>query len=191
MCDQFFDPRTFLPIGQRPVDADHQLVRHSFVLGKRTESPHFSNGHHYTRSASAARRGLWYPQGRLTFDPNAIVGDHDRAIHMAPTPNTAIRLLDESTFGECVMAMLPGRNYWRRGNRTSGRCEHSDSVLPLFCTTCEGYSPEELRSPAFWQWRLPPESRLALPDGIWLGNSVRHNDGSQCACPGYSVAGLR
>jgi hypothetical protein len=76
--------------------------------------------------------GFAYPVRQLVSDPNARVGNHQRALHFAASPAVAYQL---NSYGSHRLAVLPGREVWDPVSRRCGlnkRCWHSDSALIPF-----------------------------------------------------------
>jgi hypothetical protein len=99
--------------------------------------------------------GLGYDLRRPVCDPNVLVGDHSRCIHLAGNPHSA-NSPQLSGFGSHILAVLPGPLLWGRAS-DGGRCWHAASVIPLFCLACEGVQLDVLGLSDFWKhMRLPP-----------------------------------
>jgi hypothetical protein len=143
MC--YYDPTQ--PFGL-PLEVRGNQLTYSLLLLKVTE---LRFGVHQSRM------GFTYPVRRLVTDPNALVGDHERALHFAVSPAIADRL---NSYGSHRLAVLPAPEVWDPVNWRGfqNRCWHSGGCVALFCYDCEGVELEVVPNPAFWQdLKLSPE----------------------------------
>ena len=118
-----------------------EAMVYSLMLGKVTSIN--SYGEH------VSNRGFTYPIQKPVYDSNAVVGDHNRALHFAASPESATNLLD--SYGSHRLAVLPSPQLWEPPDRKlTDRCWHSSGGTALFCMDCENIDLDVLDKPEFW-----------------------------------------
>jgi hypothetical protein len=142
MCYEFDEQPYIIPLEQHQTQAGVLLLTYSFLLGKVTEK---RQGEHISS------RGFFWPIGRNVSDSNAIVGDHDRALHFAPSPDCASELIGE--YGSHLLGVLPAPAIWDpvKKQQKTERCWHSPGAHTLFCFSCENYQLDVLTDSDFWR----------------------------------------
>jgi hypothetical protein len=148
MC--FEDPtRPYaFPLDVRQSWFNTNVLTYSLLLLKVTG---FHNDMHWSRMAFP------YPLRQLVSDPNARVGDHERALHFAASPAVAHML---NSYGSHRLAVLPAPKVWDPVNWRGyqNRCWHSGGCVPLFCYDCEGVELDVVSNPDFrHDLKLSPE----------------------------------
>jgi hypothetical protein len=131
-----------------PLEVHDNRMTFSVLLLKVTE---LRSGVHQSRL------GFPYPVRRLVTDPNAQVGDHEKALHFAASPDVAHLL---QSYGSHRLAVLPAPQVWDPVNWRGfqSRCWHSRGALTLFCYDCEGVELDVVPNAAFWHdLKLSPE----------------------------------
>jgi hypothetical protein len=142
MCVETTMRPFILPLVETTTRTGETLRTESLLLGKVTT---LRNREHISF------KGLLYPLLQPVHDTKAIVGDHQKALHFAATPECTIGLPDE--FGSHKVAVLPSRQVWApyTNEIKKPRCWHADGCIPLFCLSCWNLTPDDLQNPDFWQ----------------------------------------
>jgi hypothetical protein len=142
MCYEDDTSPFVLPLTETRTQSGLTVWMDSLLLGKVTTVRR--GGEHISF------RGLRYPLLQPVHDTKAIVGDHQHALHFAPTPECTLGLPDE--YGSHKVAVLPSRQVWDpyTDEIKKKRCWHADGCVPLFCQTCWNLTPDDLYNPDFW-----------------------------------------
>jgi hypothetical protein len=154
MCVEFDERPYIVPLKQHYTKEGILVLTYSLLLGKVTEKRHGSHisSHEFT-----------WPIGGTVYDPNAIVGDHGRSLHFAPSPDSAKDLLEG--YGSHLLGVLPAPAVWDpvKKQQKTERCWHSSGAHTLFCLGCENYQLDVLTNADFWR-DLSKRSRRASRD---------------------------
>ena len=166
MCIPFKQSPLVFPVHQQMLDNQHERIFYIPILGKKVEK--LNDGH-----VSSSNNQFRFPMRSFAWDSNAVIGSHDRCLHMAPNALVARNL---SGYGNHTLAVLPGQHYWSSGD-SGGRCHHSDGAFSLFCVECEGYDLEETTLPEFWEKEMPRSLVATIADaaqhGAYVGQVIR------------------
>jgi hypothetical protein len=135
------EPPYALPLEEHYTWNNTRKLTYSLLLTKVTV---LRNHIHQTRN------GFTYPVRQSVYDPNAIVGDHKRALHFGSSPDSAKSLLN--SYGSHRLVVIPALKVWDPVHQDClhYRCWHSYGAAVLFCYDCEGYELEVVTNPAFW-----------------------------------------
>jgi hypothetical protein len=154
MCFKSTEFPFLIPFELLTSSTGSHLLTVSMLLGKVTTKRH---GEH------VSSRGMLYPIRQTIHDTKAVAGDHQYALHFAPTPECAIGLPD--AFGSHRLVVIPGPAVWdpleewqpvkalHPGTRDvpEPRCWHAEGCTPLFCMDCWNLKPEDLNNMDFWR----------------------------------------
>jgi hypothetical protein len=140
MCEYLADKPYALPLAERYTWFHKRVLTYSLLLTKVTV---LRNNIHQSGL------GFTYPLGHMVYDPNAIIGDHTRALHFGSSPESAQTQLNE--YGSHRLAVLPAPKVWDPVNplRLHYRCWHSYGAAVLFCYDCGGYELNIVTNPDF------------------------------------------
>ncbi len=167
MCFKSIEFPFLIPLELLMTNTGSRLLTLSMLLGKVTTKRH---GEH------VSSRGMLYPLRQTIHDVKAVAGDHQYALHFAPTPECAIGLPD--AFGSHRLVVIPAPDVWDplppkalppgKGEVPEPRCWHSDGCTPLFCMDCWNLTPSDLNNPDFWRafkksCELSDDSVLRIP----------------------------
>ena len=142
------------------------LLDYSLLLTKVTD---------FVRGRHVSSRGFVYDvgSGGVTWDPNAVQGDHARCLHFYSSPEGADQL---DTFGDHRVLALPTPHLW--GNPTNtyeNRCWHDAGCSALVCMDCSGLDVETLSLQEF-QRELPmlpsAKKELTIPPDLWVRQAL-------------------
>jgi len=144
MCFKSTEFPFLIPLELLMTNTGSHLLTVSMLLGKVTTK---RNGEHISS------RGMLYPISQTIHDVKAVAGDHQYALHYAPTPECAIGLPD--SYGSHRLAVLPAPDVWDpleewnplKEEAPASRCWHSNGATPLFCLDCWNLKPADLTEP--------------------------------------------
>jgi hypothetical protein len=169
LCVKFEEIPYALPLELEYTRNNLLILTFSLLLGKVTE---------LRRRVHVSSRGFEYPIGRMVYDPNARLNDHDRGLHFASSPKSAHRL--KGDYGSHILAVLSSRHLWKSVEKVGmvNRCWHSAGGRALCCITCSGIKLDVLTNPDFWkELRLNPgesPNSLGIPLGeVWHRTKVQ------------------
>lgn len=166
MCVQFLQQPDVFPLFRQRLDSNTERIGFTPILAKRVEMVRRQHVSHSYQS-------LQFPMRSFSWDRNAVYGDHDRCLHLAPNSRVAQGL---SGYGDHTLVVMPGTYYWSSGDSSRGWCHHANGVFNLFCVECEGYYPQEVSIPDFWRTEIPRGLRLAIQDASQHGAYVAKLD---------------
>jgi hypothetical protein len=149
MCERLPEAPYALPLGEHRTWYGVLKIIYSLLLTKVTV---LHNHVHQTRN------GFTYPIRHMVYDPYAIVGNHQHALHFGSSPDSAKSRLNE--YGSHRLAVLPAPKVWDpvHQDQLHYRCWHSYGALVLFCYDCDRYDLNVVTNPAFWKdLNLSPE----------------------------------
>jgi hypothetical protein len=144
MCH--FDPESpyRLELERRPHPNGTTIVTYTFPLGKVTS---FRNKEHFSSN------GFHWPIGQPVHDTNAKEGAHGQCLHFTASGASAFAP-EFSHYGSHPLVVVPAPKLWDDPFGKAGlkdRCWHSTGAgVVLFCATCLGLKPKDLKNPEFW-----------------------------------------
>jgi hypothetical protein len=141
MCVELPEAPYALPLEEHRTWNNNRMLTYSLLLTKVTV---LQNHVHQTG------RGFAYPLRHMVYDPDARVGDHDRALHFGSSPESAQSVL--SSYSSHRLAVLPAPQVWDPVYQAhlQYRCWHSNGAAVLFCYDCDRYDLNVVTNPAFW-----------------------------------------
>ena len=144
-----------------PLERQGNRLTYSLLLGKVT---HYWQGQHYSSN------GFWYPIRQMIYDPNALLGNHDYALHFMANPDSA-RFLLGGEYGSHRLAVLPAPRVWDpiKDSGLKNRCWHSFGAFTACCLDCYRIEVDVLTNPDFWDdLAIQPGQPYGIPqDLVW------------------------
>jgi hypothetical protein len=82
--------------------------------------------------------GLEYPLATAVVDHQAVIGSHDRCIHLYPTFESILAAAKQFQSSHIVALLVPITQYWTGGDSIGNKptCWHTNICLPIWCHTC-------------------------------------------------------
>jgi hypothetical protein len=152
MCHFDPEPPYRLELAIRRQRNGTSIATYTFPLGKVTS---FRNREHHSS------HGFLWPIGQTVHDPNAKQGAHGSCLHFTASGASAFAP-GFSSYGSHPLVVLPAPQLWDDPFGNAGlknRCWHSSGGSVLFCASCLGLKPEDLKNPAFWHEITKPQRR--------------------------------